>query len=300
MDVRALRYAVTLAEELHFGRAARRHVISAQPFGRRIQLLERELGTRLFERTSRRVTITPAGAVFVARARTVLARLDELPDVVSGLDPTAADHLRVGVLGFGASDRWDLMAASVTERFPDLDLGFVDLTFADQYDAVRTGRVDVALVHHVDEIDGLDLTPVLSSPRSVVLPARCPLADADHLGVDDLDGLRWLGIPADAPRLRSWLGFDPGGGAPSVDHPASVPSAVATTGCLGFHAAEAARYYGRPDVRFVPVDGAEIVVALATRSGDDRPETSAFRRAAAAAAAWEGAVTDETWTGSPA
>ncbi|HUY47618.1 MAG TPA: LysR family transcriptional regulator [Streptosporangiaceae bacterium] len=55
MDLQELRYAVTLADELHFGRAARRHFISEQPFGRRIQRLEREAGCLLFERTSRRV-----------------------------------------------------------------------------------------------------------------------------------------------------------------------------------------------------------------------------------------------------
>ncbi len=73
-----MRYAVTLAEELHFGRAARRHHISAQPFGRRIRRLERELGRPLFHRTSRRVTLTPAGESFIRRARAVLAEIDEL------------------------------------------------------------------------------------------------------------------------------------------------------------------------------------------------------------------------------
>ncbi|WP_206061253.1 LysR family transcriptional regulator [Nonomuraea basaltis] len=50
MEIRSLRYAVTLAEELHFGRAAQRHFIAPQPFGRHIQRLEREVGRRLFER----------------------------------------------------------------------------------------------------------------------------------------------------------------------------------------------------------------------------------------------------------
>lgn len=49
MDVQALLYVVTLSEELHFGRAAQAHYISAQPFGQRVQRLERELGTRLFD-----------------------------------------------------------------------------------------------------------------------------------------------------------------------------------------------------------------------------------------------------------
>jgi DNA-binding transcriptional LysR family regulator len=65
VDVRSLRFALTLADELHFGRAASAHYIAAQAFGRRIQELERELGTKLFERTSRRVALTPAGERFL-------------------------------------------------------------------------------------------------------------------------------------------------------------------------------------------------------------------------------------------
>ena len=80
MDIRALRYAVTLAEELHFGRAAQRHYISAQPFGRHIQRLERELGTKLFERTSRRVVLTPDGARLIAEARALLDTVDSLAE----------------------------------------------------------------------------------------------------------------------------------------------------------------------------------------------------------------------------
>ncbi|SEG95936.1 regulatory helix-turn-helix protein, lysR family [Nonomuraea solani] len=78
MDIQALRYAVTLAEELHFGRAARRHHISAQPFGRHIRRLERELGRPLFHRTSRRVALTREGERFVLRAQAILREIDEL------------------------------------------------------------------------------------------------------------------------------------------------------------------------------------------------------------------------------
>ena len=101
MDIRALRYAVTLAEELHFGRAAERHFIAAQPFGRRIRRLERDIGHPLFDRTSRRVSLTPAGVRLVDRAQEALARVDALIDVGG---ERAARHdrlLRVGVLGFG-------------------------------------------------------------------------------------------------------------------------------------------------------------------------------------------------------
>ena len=182
MDIRTLQYVVTLAEELHFGRAAQRHFISAQPFGQHVQRLEREVGARLFERSSRRVTMTPAGARFVDRARDVLQQLDRLRAVAAEEDPPLGDrHLRVGVLGFGAADRWKDLREAVRRQQPDLRSSTSSWTFADQYEAVRMGEVDVALIQYVGELDGLEFERILSSPRVAVVPAESPLADADLL-----------------------------------------------------------------------------------------------------------------------
>ncbi|WP_181725669.1 LysR family transcriptional regulator [Nocardia gipuzkoensis] len=93
MDIESLRWAVTLADELHFGRASQLHYVSAGHFGRRIQRLERQLGVRLFDRTSRRVALTPAGQRVVAHARNVLATLEELRNSVGPAQSTESDPL---------------------------------------------------------------------------------------------------------------------------------------------------------------------------------------------------------------
>jgi DNA-binding transcriptional LysR family regulator len=282
MDIRTLQYIVTLAEELHFGRAAQRHFISAQPFGQHVQRLEREVGTRLFERSSRRVTMTPAGARFVDGARDVLHQLDRLRDVAAEEDlPLEDRHLRVGVLGFGAGDRWGDLRDIVRRQLPDLRLEHLDLTFAEQYDAVRTGEVDVALVQYVGEIDGLQFERILSSPRVVVVPVESPYVDAHLLTAAELVDAPWLSLAGPEPALVSWSGRGPAPGAPEVRHPAAISSAVATTGHLSLHAAAAARFFPHPDVRFVPVEGPPVQVAVATRAGDRSAGASAFRRAGA-------------------
>ena len=172
MEIQALRFVVTLAEELHFGRAAKRHFISAQPFGQHVQRLEHELGARLFERTSRRVSLTPAGERFVERAQAVLADLEELREIAAEEARADEGSLRVGILGFGVADRWPTLRDAVGEQQRGLTLEYRDLDLVDQYDALRRGDVDVAIVQHVGLLDGLDLEPVLSSPRVAVLPAR--------------------------------------------------------------------------------------------------------------------------------
>lgn len=282
MEIQALRYVVTLAEELHFGRAAQRHFISAQPFGQRVQHLERELGARLFERTSRQVRLTRAGERFIERARVVLAELDGLREIAADEAYSAQAHVvRLGVLGFGAADRWQSLRDAVGAQWPGLTLEYRDLDFMDQYDAVRRGEVDVAVVQFVGELDGVDFEPILSSPRVAVVPAGSELSEAPSLAATDLAGVGWLEVDSQEPRLRSWVGSatDPGGVL--VRHPAAIPAAVATTGRVSLHAAAAARYYPRPDVRFIPVEGPPVEIAVATRSGDQRPAVAAFRRAAA-------------------
>ena len=103
MDIQALRYAVTLAEELHFRKAAERHYIAPQAFGRHVRALEKEVGARLFDRTSRRVTLTPAGVRLVERACDVLARVDDLAAAVR--DAPSGKTTRIGASGTSASER---------------------------------------------------------------------------------------------------------------------------------------------------------------------------------------------------
>jgi DNA-binding transcriptional LysR family regulator len=91
VEIESLRWVVTLAEELHFGRASQLHYVSAGHFGRQIQRLERQLGVRLFDRTSRRVTLTPAGQRVVVHARRILATLEDLQNSARLAPPTPSD-----------------------------------------------------------------------------------------------------------------------------------------------------------------------------------------------------------------
>ncbi|WP_053847361.1 LysR family transcriptional regulator [Streptomyces sp. NRRL B-24085] len=279
MDIRALRYAVTLAEELHFGRAAQRHYISPQPFGRHIQRLERELGTKLFERTSRRVTLTPEGERLIAEARALLDTVDSLTE--HRRRTTDEKLLTLGVLGFGLAERWTDLTAAVHGHDPEIAFSYAELDLADQYEAIRSHRVDVGIIQYVGPVDGLVFEHAMTVPRVVVVPARSPLADADRLTEADLSDSPWLPIALAHPALEAWSGpaADGSHSHGALRHPAAIPAAVATTGHIALHAEAASRFYPHPDVRFVPLDGPPVKIAVATRATDDRYAITAVRYA---------------------
>ena len=96
MELRHLRYFIAVAEELHFGRAARVLGISQPPLSQQIQALEQELGARLFERTNRRVALSEAGRLFLDEARLVLAQVDRASDVARRAQLGELGELKIG------------------------------------------------------------------------------------------------------------------------------------------------------------------------------------------------------------
>ena len=275
IDVQSLRYALTLADELHFGRAARAHYISPQPFGRRIQALEHQLGRQLFVRTSRNVQLTADGRRILPRASRVLAELDRLGRDEDEGDRSARNLLRIGVLGYGLADRWPLVRGLLAQR-SGLDVEYVELTWANQYEAVRTGQVDVAVVHDVGGGEDLSVDHVMQTGRCAVVPVESELASAEVLTTADLAGQRCV-IPVGQPGLAAWLGADVAPARVTVQSPASIPGAVVASGAIGIHGEPAARFLAHPAVRFVPLDGSPAVVSLASRPADSSPLVRTFR-----------------------
>ncbi|MBG3876270.1 LysR family transcriptional regulator, partial [Desulfovibrio oxamicus] len=95
MELRQLRYFLAVAEELHFGRAARRMHVSQPPLSQQIQALEEELGVRLFDRTSRTVRATPAGEALRDDVRDLLAGLDAAVERARGTARGERGRLRL-------------------------------------------------------------------------------------------------------------------------------------------------------------------------------------------------------------
>ncbi|CAL9335097.1 Hca operon transcriptional activator HcaR [Streptomyces sp. enrichment culture] len=218
METRELRYFVAVAEELHFGRAARRLGIAQPPLSRAIRLLERRLDATLLERTSRAVTLTEAGSVLLREARAALDAVEAAERRTRRAALAATGHPGV-VLAAKAGASNELLAKLLDRYAAEPDAVTVDVLLCgigEQEQLLRDGRADVALLHRpFDATAGFDTEELRTEGQIVILPAGHPLAGRPHLRMAEVAGLPDLPMPR-------WPGRDgryPDGPGPQVrDH----------------------------------------------------------------------------------
>jgi DNA-binding transcriptional LysR family regulator len=151
IDLRHLRYFVAVAEELHFGRAARRLHISQPPLSQQIQYLERELGVKLLTRDSHSVRLTPAGSALLLEAPKVLAGVDGLGNLVRSVGDEPAGPLRIGYIGPTASAVNSRILRVIVDRYPGVVPELDEMSSSRQIAAVRAGVLDVGLIWETAE-----------------------------------------------------------------------------------------------------------------------------------------------------
>ncbi|WP_062993523.1 LysR family transcriptional regulator [Nocardia anaemiae] len=184
MELRALRYFVTVADELHFGRAADRLHIAQPAVSRQIARLERELGVRLFDRSPRRVRLTEAGHRVLDAAREALAAADRVRVAAS----PRAGVMRIGTGTGQFTARLERGIDALRERDPAFDVVLVDLPLTARLNALRQREIDLALARGVSSAHGLRVLPTWTEPLFAVISARHPAADRAAVGVAELAG----------------------------------------------------------------------------------------------------------------
>ena len=184
MELRQLRYFVTLAEELHFGRAAEREHIVQSALSQQVQRLERELGVRLLERSTHHVALTGAGVVFLVEARQILASVDRA--VVAARNTVgAAAPLRVGIID-SSYDSMPQILHEVQARYPDLVIHQIEATVPEQYQRLMDGRLDVGVGRAT--LAPAEIASLLfrQDPLGVLVPTDHRFAELDGVSVAEL------------------------------------------------------------------------------------------------------------------
>jgi DNA-binding transcriptional LysR family regulator len=182
MELRHLRYFIHVAEELHFGRAAARLGMSQPPLSQQIRLLENELGVALLERTSRRVTLTPAGQLFLVEAHKAVAQVAR---AVSVARSAGLGELGEVMVGFASSVPFTAVVAQALaafrESYPGVRLNLTEMSTTAQFGALYAGKIEIGFVRDIDPLamtTALNATLLMTEPLVVAMPAQHPLMDA--------------------------------------------------------------------------------------------------------------------------
>ncbi len=186
MELRLLNYFVTLAEELHFGRAAQRLCISQPPLSVAIRQLEEELQAQLFERNSKGVRLTAAGDHLLGKARQLLQlsqnAAQETRDVARG----TVGHLRLGFVGSSLYRGLPQALESMQKSHPRVRVDMLEANSAEQIQGLLQMRLDLALVHSIQPPEGVSSQLIVDEPFMVCLPDHHPLRTHKTIDLSDL------------------------------------------------------------------------------------------------------------------
>ncbi|MFE0192174.1 LysR family transcriptional regulator [Streptomyces sp. NPDC058989] len=295
-----LRLLLVLAEELHFGRAARRLFISQPAFSRQIRALEEHLGVPLVERSTRRVELTPAGVALLPRMRTVVDAVDALRGAAeTEAHPAAPDRVILGgyVSGLPALR---ILVEELRKRHALPEVEWRAVSPLEQARVVLEGEVHgVACYGPMPE--GIRTLQLATEPRFACLANTHPLADREALTLADLADQPVIGFPPESRReWRDFWAADPrpdGTPVRYTDQTGTTLEACVSLASLGngirFVSESSRDLMPWPGVRFIPVTDLPPCTALLAWSAS-RPPTHAFRsllRALSAYIRTAGAVT---------
>jgi DNA-binding transcriptional LysR family regulator len=265
VPLHVLRYFCVLAEELHFGNAAKVLNISAPSLSQQISRLERTLEMQLFERNPRQVVLTALGAELLPLARRVRDDHDEVlrwarDKQARGTD----DFLRIGMVAAGAGALTTAILTSAVQRMPTVRFEMRRLGFFDTTAELIADRVDVVFAPGpIDSDERVRIEPLWAEPRVLVVPTSHRFANRETISIMETSDEVFVAARGGDPAIVNWWVVDP---RPDGSHPKRGPVADDIDGLLELCAAgvgvniaatSAASHYRRDELAFIPITDIE-------------------------------------------
>ena len=177
MELRHLKYFVAVAEELHFGRAARRLHIAQPPLSQQIRQLEEELGEALFFRNNHRVELTAAGEAMLPHARQVLALAGESADIVMKSARGESGTISVGYVDEAVHTVFPGILEAFHRMYPAVHFRLRETHSNDQLNQLEAGSLDIGIGYSPAHVKCLNSVPILEGRVMLAVPAGHPLAN---------------------------------------------------------------------------------------------------------------------------
>lgn len=195
MELRHLRYFITVAEELNFSKAALK-LFTAQPsLSQQIKDLEEDVGVKLLHRTKRKVELTEEGAVFLEQARLTLAQADKAVAMARQVSQAKQQMLRIGFVPVAEMKIFPYVLPNLRVQNSDLKIELLSMNNSDQSKAIKKGELDITFTRQSLQSDEIESQFVLREPLIFILPKDHPLAKYERIPVKALNGIDFI-IPS--------------------------------------------------------------------------------------------------------
>ncbi|MFB8380163.1 LysR family transcriptional regulator [Streptomyces rubiginosohelvolus] len=199
MELRHLNAFLAVAEELHFGRAAKRLQMAQPPLSQQIRQLEKELGVQLFHRNTRSVRLTSAGETFLGPVRTVLDDLDTAVRAARSAGIGEYGRVTIGFAGASSHETLPRLTRAVRAAHPGLELVMTGQTYANTaLSRVADGSLDLGFVRLPVARPGVAHRVIDEEELVCALPSDHPLARRETVPLDVLAGEPFVSFPANS------------------------------------------------------------------------------------------------------
>lgn len=196
MELRHLRYFITVAEELNFSKAALK-LYTAQPsLSQQIKDLEEDVGVRLLNRTKRKVELTEEGAVFLEQARLTIAQAEKAINMARQVSKAKQKMLRIGFVPVAEMKIFPYVLPNLRVQNPELKIELQSLNNIEQFKGIKKGELDITFTRQRVDSEEIESRFVLREPLVFILPKDHPLAKYERIPVKALDGIDFV-IPSD-------------------------------------------------------------------------------------------------------
>jgi len=294
MELRHLRYFISVADSGSFVSAAKYLHISQPPLSTQIKNLENELEVQLFVRTSKGVRLTTAGEVFYTEARAVLARVEHARITAQRADRGEQGSLSIGFVSTADYNVLPVALKHFREQFPSVEVQLHELTTDVQLRELAAERIDVGIGLGPIKRPDVAFIPLLRERMMLVVPAEHAAARSRKpISLKELHGAAFVMVPRHlSPGLHDILTsiFHSAGFSPVISQYAKQMQTVISLVAGGFGLAivpESLQHLQRTGVRYVELKEKTplLEMGLIHRIGNANPAVSRFEDAIAATAA---------------
>lgn len=268
LNLRRLRYFVTVAEELHFGRAAERLHMAQPPLSQQIRRLEDDLDLTLFDRSTRRVSLTDGGAAFLVQARRLLATADSVDRFLEDHRSGEGGTLHLGFVDSSAYEVMPRFLREYRQRWPEVEFELRSLSSDQQHAALLAGEIDLGIGRTMGDGANIAATEILREQLYLAVPSGHRLSEQATTTLRRLEGENFIGFDRSvSPTLHAeLLGMF---AAVGVGY-APIIEATEYTSILGLVAAgegvavvpAGVRTFQPPELRYIEIRDSSAVVRL--------------------------------------